>query len=114
MLFQDLQQFGLSEKEARVYMALLEIGEASIGLITKKSGVKRTTVYDVIEELKVSSLVGMIKKEKKTLYFAEDPRSLEGKLEERKESLKRMLPELLSIANFKNQTSKLATFKALS
>ena len=100
MISHDLQQFGLSEKEAKVYMALLELGESSIGQITQKSGVKRTTVYDVIEDLKASSLVGMVKKGKKTLYFAEDPRSLEEKLEEKKASLKRMLPELLSIANF--------------
>lgn len=111
MLFKDLQQFGLSEKEARVYMALLEIGEASVGHITQKSGVKRTTVYDVIEDLKASGLVGMIKKEKKTLYFAEDPRSLEGKLEEKKESLKRMLPELLSIANFLDNKPKIRFYE---
>lgn len=92
-------------------MALLELGESSIGEITKKSGVKRTTIYDVIEELKVSRLVGMVKKGKRTLYFAEDPRSLEEKLEEKKEHLKRMLPELLSIANFLDNKPKIRFYE---
>ena len=57
----DLEAFGLTEKESRVYLALLELGEAGIGEIAKKSAIKRTTLYDVVENLKKSGLVGSIK-----------------------------------------------------
>ncbi len=107
----NLEAFGLTEKESRVYLALLELGEATIGAIAKKSAIKRTTLYDVVENLKKSGLVGSVKKGKKSLYFAEDPRTLEGKLEEKRESLQKMLPELLSIANFLDNKPKIRFYE---
>ncbi|MGB3073265.1 MAG: helix-turn-helix domain-containing protein [Candidatus Moraniibacteriota bacterium] len=90
----------MNEKEAAIYLALLELGESNIGQLAKKSGVKRTTVYDVLEALKQKGLASQIKKSKKTLFSAEDPRSLEQTLDEKKHRLQVMLPELLSLANF--------------
>lgn len=100
MLTRDLQTFGLDEKEAKAYVAALELGEGNIGRIAKKSGIKRTTLYDVIDSLKAKGLLSMSKREGKTVYIAEDPRVLREGLEEKKHTLEKMLPELLSIANF--------------
>jgi len=36
MEFRDLQPFGLSDKEARVYLALLELGESVVSKKVKK------------------------------------------------------------------------------
>lgn len=99
MLANDLQNLGLSNKEAKIYLAVLELGEANIGQIALKSGVKRTTVYDVINSLKEKRLLTEMTKNKKALFSAEDPRKLEGQLDEKKETLKKILPELLSITN---------------
>lgn len=99
MITKDLEQLGLSEKEAKVYLAVLELGEVNIQKIAQKSGIKRTTVYDVINSLKEKRLLTEIAKGKKTLFSAEDPRKLEGQLDEKKEMLKKILPELLSITN---------------
>jgi sugar-specific transcriptional regulator TrmB len=99
MLVNDLQNLGLSSKEAKLYLAVLELGEANIQQIAFKSGVKRTTVYDVINSLKEKRLLTEITKGKKTFFSAEDPRKLESQLDERKETLKKILPELLSITN---------------
>jgi len=57
MLNKELEKIGLSKKEAKVYLACLELSEATIGQISKKSGVKRTTVYDIVESLKEKSLI---------------------------------------------------------
>lgn len=99
MLNNDLEQLGLSDKEAKLYLAVLELGEANIQQIAQKSGVKRTTAYDVINSLKEKRLLTEITKNKKSLFSAEDPRKLEGQLDEKKETLKKILPELLSITN---------------
>lgn len=99
MLINDLEKLGLNDKEAKVYLALLELGEANIQEIAKKSSIKRTTVYDIVESLKNKGLLSLIQKNKKIIYLAEDPRKLEGILEEKKETLKKALPELLSITN---------------
>lgn len=99
MLEKDLGKLGLDDKEAKVYLALLELGEANIQQIAKKSGVKRTTIYDVLALLKEKRLVSQLIKNKKVIFFAEDPRKFEENIEEKKNTLKNILPELLSIAN---------------
>jgi len=46
-----LEQYGFSEKEAKVYMAGLELGSAPASSIARCSGENRATVYSVIREL---------------------------------------------------------------
>lgn len=111
MLFEDLTKFGLDEKEAKVYLALLELGEANVEQISKKSGVKRTTVYDILDSLKEKQLLGQINKDKKVLFFAEDPRKIEESLDEKKGVFHRILPELLSISNLIDKKPKIRFFE---
>lgn len=113
MLSKDLEKLDLNDKESKVYLALLELGEANIQRIAKKSGVKRTTVYDVLENLKAKGLLSSVTRNKKVLYSAEDPRTLEEKLEEKKNTLKRIMPELLSIANALDKKPKIRFFEGL-
>jgi predicted transcriptional regulator len=107
----DLQTLGLDEKEAKAYLALLELGEGSVGQLASKSDIKRTTLYDVIDSLKHKGLLGMSKRGKRTVYVAEDPRVLEEHLEEKRHRLKKLLPELLSIANFLENKPKIRYFE---
>ncbi|MDP1814596.1 MAG: helix-turn-helix domain-containing protein [Leadbetterella sp.] len=99
MLKKDLEIAGLDENEAGAYMALLELGEASIAQIAEKAKLKRPTTYLIIESLKAKGLVNMVKRKKKTLFSSEDPRKILDMLEERKQKMKRIMPELLSFAN---------------
>lgn len=111
MITKDLEKIGFSQKEASVYLACLELGETNIQQIAKKSGIRRTTVYDVIESVKKKGFVSSITKNKKTYYYAEDPRAIETSLEEKQETLKRALPELLSLANFIDKKPKIRFFE---
>jgi sugar-specific transcriptional regulator TrmB len=111
MFQKELENLGLDNKEVQVYLSLLEIGEASIAKISKKSGVKRTTVYNAIEALKEKGLVSSTVKRQSTLYIAEDPRKLEQELSEKMLSLKNILPELLSISNFIDKKPKIKFFE---
>jgi len=113
MIIEDLKQFGFEEKEAQLYMCLLELGEANIARISKKSGIKRTTCYDIIESLKKRGLVSVISKKKRLYYFAEDPRKMERSLEEKKHLLVSMLPQLLSVANLIDKKPKIRYFEGI-
>ncbi len=95
----NLTPFGLNEKENVVYLALLELGEASISAIVNKSGVKRTTVYAVLRSLHECGLVSFFTKHKRTLYLAEDPRTLRKILSDKERKLEAVMPELLSLTN---------------
>lgn len=95
----ELEQFGLNPKESATYLAILELGGANIGQIARKSRLKRTTLYDILDALKKAALVSSSKSGTKTLYYAENPRVIGEQLDEKKHILERMLPELLAIAN---------------
>ena len=49
-LTQSLQQYGFSEKEAKVYLASLELGTAPGSTIARHAGEKRVTVYAILKE----------------------------------------------------------------
>lgn len=55
-----LTKFGLSEKEARVYISLLELEVASANEISEKSGVNRSSVYVIIESLRKEGLINLM------------------------------------------------------
>lgn len=94
-----LSASGLDEKESIAYMALLELGEASMSELTKKSELKRSTLYFIIDALHKKRLVSVVKKGKKTVYTAEDPKRLLEQADENRRNLEYAMPELLSIAN---------------
>lgn len=78
---QLLVKLGLSDKEAKVYTALLELAEDTVQNIAKKSGVNRATTYVILDKLMRHGLTSQVKKGKKTYFVAEDPHELENILD---------------------------------
>lgn len=111
MLNKELEKIGLSKKEAKVYLACLELNEATIGQISKKSGIKRTTVYDIVESLKAKGLISSSTKNKRLSYYAENPQKIDRSLDEKKKILGNIMPELLSIANTIDKKPKIRYFE---
>jgi len=104
MYERELQNLGLSEKEAKVYLTALELGADTAQNIAKKAGVNRATTYVQIDSLKQKGLITEFEKGKKTFYVAESPQRLESlfktfeaELEIRKGELDQALPALLEM-----------------
>lgn len=114
MLQNTLEKLGLEPKEAKLYLALLELGEAHIVDISRKSGLKRTTVYNILDSLKLRGLVSQTKKGKKEIYIAEDPRSIGEDIKEKEALFEKSLPELLSIANFMEKKPSIRYFEGIN
>lgn len=98
-LQQILKNFGLSEKEAEVYLACLELGEATVQEIAEKSGVKRTSVYNFLEDMKGRGLVAEVRRGGKILLSAENPEILLHRAQEHFEDLRTFMPEFLGLYN---------------
>jgi len=94
-----VQALGLSEHEVAVYLAALELGEANIQEISRKSGVKRTSIYNFIDALKQRQLLSEIKKAKRKLYSAVSPHHLVDEQKSNLASIERLIPQLLAIQN---------------
>lgn len=99
-----LQEIGLNEKEASIYIALLQVDNASVIEIANKTKINRSTTYVVLEGLVKKGLVSEVSIGKKTHYRAEAPERLEtfveGQkilLEERSKKLKDIIPQIKGI-----------------
>lgn len=72
----NLRTFGFSEKEADVYIALLELGRGTVSKISTRAGINRTTGYDILNSLVSKGVVSISGKEPKQEYAAESPTSI--------------------------------------
>lgn len=94
-----LLEFGLTQKQAKVYLAGLECGASSVQTIANQAGIERTNTYDSIQHLIQLRLMSVTTNGKRHLFVAEAPEALERILEAKRANLKDMLPELRSIYN---------------
>lgn len=108
MIDGHLQEIGLNEKEAKVYLATLELGKSTVQQIALKAGLKRPTTYVVMEELMQQGLAASFYEGKKQYFVAEDPvrlvellRQQKQEVEKRQDQLAAILPQLESINNRK-------------
>ncbi|MDQ1283793.1 MAG: Transcriptional regulator, TrmB [Patescibacteria group bacterium] len=111
MHIDELKNAGLSENEAKVYMAALELGETSVYRLAKKSGVKRTTTYLAVENLKEKGLMSEYHRNNVIICYAENPKKLAEMLENKKRALDKILPELLAFNNLIDKKPKIRYFE---
>lgn len=98
MLEKYLQEIGLNEKEAAIYLALLQTDSASVIDISKNTGVNRSTVYVVLDGLMKKGLVSETKIGKKVHYLAEAPERLAAFVESQRmvfEERSKRLPDII-------------------
>ena len=103
-LVNHLKSIGLEDKEARVYVAMLELGPATVLEIAGKAEVTRPTAYVVIEALKKMGLVNTETRGKKQYFVAESPDQIKVNLDReqklielRKEEYGQIFPSLLEL-----------------
>ena len=76
-LFEDS---GLSEKESRVYLALLELGQASVSRVADAAKLKRSITYVTLESLNEKGYASIVGGKKIAIYAAGDPTMLSARL----------------------------------
>ncbi|MEK6926904.1 MAG: helix-turn-helix domain-containing protein [Nanoarchaeota archaeon] len=94
---EQLREAGLTENESKVYIALLELGGCNAGLITRKSGLHRRVVYDVLDMLAKKGLIGYIIQNGKRLYQAADPKRFIDLIEERRNGIEEVMPRMMEL-----------------
>jgi HTH-type transcriptional regulator, sugar sensing transcriptional regulator len=77
----------LTQGESKVYQALVELGESSIGNIIKVSGASHSKIYDILKRLSEKGLVSSINKRGKQFFSPAEPSSLLVLLNSKKEEL---------------------------
>ena len=60
-----LKEYGLTEKQAKVYLACLGLDSSPVQKISDVSGLPRTTCYEVLDSLKLLGLISSFQKKKR-------------------------------------------------
>lgn len=110
----ELKSIGLEENPARVYLACLELGRATVFELAQHSGVKRTSIYNYVEELKNRHLISEIKESGRLLYTPESPETLLRNERERMAQIESMLPELMGIYSLPGNKPKVKYYEGES
>jgi len=118
MLIQELKNLGLSEKEAKVYLASLELGPASVQEIAQKAGIVRTTTYNMIESLRQKGLMSRFTRGKRPYFTPEAPDRLlsllelqKKEIEEKEKRFKQFLSDLRTIYKLAGERPKVRFFE---
>lgn len=108
-LIASIEDLGLSQKEARVYLANLMLGPATVQKIADQSGIKRVTTYVILESLNNLGLVSQSTKGKKTYFVAEEPSQLRRLLQKKEQAIKEQQGHFDAILPELNQLKTLPT-----
>lgn len=93
-LHKTLTDIGLTQKEADVYLASLELGPSAVSDIALRAKLNRVTTYDVLKKLHQRAYVSKFTQDGVTVFTATDPDDLRNDIRQRYMSLKSALPDL--------------------
>lgn len=101
-----LKEIGLTDSEARVYLALSELGTTTIGPIVDRSGAAYSKVYVLLEKLIKKGLVSTITKSKTKYFQAAPPKKLldymdrkQDSIREQRQKIEQAMPQLEGMMN---------------
>lgn len=96
---------GFTPKEAKVYLACLELGHGSAFQISEKAKLPRSTTYDTLLSLMKKETVIPFLKGSRKRFAVSDPMVLQMRLKKQQHRLQRLMPELQAL--FLSKSSKL-------
>lgn len=106
--YQTLLDFGLEARVARLYLALLELGEASVLSLSKHAGVERTVIYYLLNDLRQLGLIKEVRDERNRLRLLPNPpERLSTLAAERQERVEAALPDLKALYNERHKNKPL-------
>lgn len=119
-MLDKLIEFGLSPKDASVYLALLEMGPSSVTEIARRAKVARTNAYHLLNSLLAQGLVSMNDDQKKVVFSAEPPERLLYTMKEKAYDAERkykmaeeFMPELKSIYHNPDQKLRVRYYEGV-
>ena len=92
MLHTTLESIGFSDKQAKVYLAALQAGTASVSTIARIGGINRITCYNTLKELIVIGYAQETLKNNIKHFSVMDPISLVGQYEDKYRKIQEQLP----------------------
>ncbi|MFH0739869.1 MAG: helix-turn-helix domain-containing protein [bacterium] len=107
MLDKIIENFNLEEKEAKVYLAGLELGKVRVSEIAKKAGLNRITTYEILKRLKKKGLANSAVYNDTLVFQVITPEKFIEKMESRLALSRILLPQLMLFGNNEKSRPKI-------
>ncbi|MBU4308782.1 MAG: hypothetical protein KJ566_03230, partial [Nanoarchaeota archaeon] len=108
-----LESLGLTRTESKLYLTLLQVGEATAVHLAKETSIHRRTIYDNLAILIRKGLVSYKLKNNIKYFEAINPTTFKGFLDEKKNTLNEILPTLINLFENKQQTPKITILEGI-
>lgn len=108
-----LEDIGLSQREIKIYLALLEEGPHSAGRIIDKANVQNSVFHFCINRLIGKGLVAYIRKGKVRVYSASQPDQFLTYLRDKEEKVAELLPALKARQNLAKEAQDAELFEGI-
>lgn len=97
-LIVTLENYGLSHKEAKVYLTALELWPTLASTLARNAGEKRVTTYTILKEMIKKGYMNEIKRNDVSYFSSVSPEVLFSDMENKYTKFKETLPDFLAIA----------------
>ncbi len=112
-----LEELGLTEKEAKLYLALLELGQATSSDLIKKLDYYSKTVYELLEKLMKKGLVSYVIKSNIKYFGAVNPEKFldilkeeENDIKIKENKIKEILPKLKQLKELNKEKQEASIY----
>ncbi|MBI2146862.1 hypothetical protein HYU19_00110 [Candidatus Woesearchaeota archaeon] len=109
-IFEVLKELGFEEREIRIYLSLIKLGDSSALKISREAGIDRTTTYDIMARLIGRGFISTYIKNNSKHFNALAPDKLLTHFREKYLSLESILPELTKISDQTPESVKCELF----
>jgi HTH-type transcriptional regulator, sugar sensing transcriptional regulator len=107
----ELKEFGLSDNEVEIYLALLKTGLTTANRLSQLTGIKRSTTYDNLSLLINKGIASTISKGNVRYYEAVNPEKIIHLLEEKRDKISKIVPELLRLKESTSEKTGVTYFE---
>lgn len=114
-MYQELKNIGFTQREIKVYIALLEIGTYSVGKIIKKSGIPSSKIYETLDKLKEKGFVSSLIQKNKLYFTAESPERILNYFDEQRNNVaETIIPKLKLLGKKEKQERSVTLYESVS
>ncbi|TSC96512.1 MAG: transcriptional regulator TrmB [Candidatus Berkelbacteria bacterium Licking1014_2] len=94
---ETLEKIGLDKKEAKVYLAVLALGETTVLPIAQRADIQRTYCYDILDSLAKKGFVSFMEKRGRRRYSGLEPKMIKDLLIRKISQVEMVLPALQAL-----------------
>lgn len=112
-LAEKLEKIGLTEREAAVYIAALELGPTGALQLSRRTGINRPMVYHTLESLKKRGLIEVQLHGLKQKFAPASPDQFDAIISDHKRTFIDALPELMALYKLRGERSSIKYYEGI-